>query len=576
MKKFACFASILMLSVFILAACATPAEQAPATADPNEVAAQVNATLTALAPAASSTFTPTPETPPTEGPEVGQLMAAPTEAATEIPPTPTMVPITGDPVTLLGEPSGVDNFDTFNNWTSFNNKCFQSEITGTHYQITAKGLAGLACWEVSWPLLENFYIETMVEMPQTCQPQDRFGMLFRAPDNERGYLYGYTCDGQYTLTAWDGVETTTVLVPQAATSAINASPGAQNRMGFLVSGADIYLYANGLFLAQAQDVTYLAPGKIGYFVRAATEQPFTVTYDFLKIWILEDDFYPPQVTPPPLPTVPVPPPTSNVPTGTTTVNLNVRSGPGTQFPILGVADEGTIGEILGLSPDGAWYAVKVDTSVYGNGQVWVMGQYVTLSNPTGQSLPTITPPLLPSQLNVPQPNTNDPQVTMLDTATIRQGPGVAYPVFGVTPTGARAIVVGNSEDGKWWAIKLETTTGWVYKSFTYAQKTDNVPVLKNPDLPENVTPSVPGTGAPAAITLEPINVRSGPGNTYDSYGKISIGTTLAVIGRSYDSEWLVVNLPTEISANGQGWVAARYVQAENIGSVPVVQTPPLP
>ena len=91
--------------------------------------------------------------------------------------------------------------------------------------------------------------------------------------------------------------------------------------------------------------------------------------------------------------------------------------------------------------------------------------------------------------------------------------------------------------------------------------------------PTDVNPSVPGSGAPAATALEPINVRNGPGSEYDSYGKISIGTSMAVIGRSTDSEWLVVNLPTDISPNGQGWVAARYVQAENIGSVPVIQAP---
>ncbi len=577
MKKIASFTSIFILSVILLAACSVPAEapQAqPMQEEQDQVVEMVNATLTALAPASTSTYTPTPEPSPTPEPTSTPTAIPPTP--TEVLPTPTMVPIEGNPVALLGEPSGVDNFDTFNNWSLFDNKCFKSELTGTQYLSTAKGLAGIACWELSWPLLENFYYETMVEMPQTCQPQDRFGILFRGPDNDRGYLYGFTCDGQYTLTAWDGEETTTVLVPLSATSAINATAGAKNRMGLLVMGADYYLYANGLFLGQAQDITYLEPGKIGYYVRAATEEPFTAAYDYLKIWVLEDDFYPPQVTPPPLPPVSVETPAPNVPTGMTTVNLNVRSGPGLQFPVLGVADEGATGEILGLSPDGDWYAVKVDTSVFGNGQVWVMGKYVTLSNPTGQTLPTITPPLLPSKLNVPQPNTNDPQVTMLETATIRQGPGLEYPVFGVTPSGGRAIVIGNSEDEEWWAIKLETTTGWVYKSYTYAQKTDDVPELKNPDLPTDISPSVPGSGAPAATALEPINVRSGPNSSYASYGAVPIGTRLAVIGRSVDREWLVVNLPTDIAPNGQGWVAARYVQAENIGSVPVVQTPPLP
>ena len=571
MKKVIWIASLGLLGILLFTACAAPAEPVPpATVDPAEVAVQVNATLTALAPMATSTSTPTSEPSPTAEPTATPTEIPPTDTPT---PTATPVPVAGDPAALLGKPSGVDNFDTFNNWTLFDNKCFKSEITGTQYSVTAKGLAGIACWEFSWPLLENFYLETTVEMPVVCLPEDRFGIIFRAPDNDRGYLYGYTCDGRYTLTAWDGVETTTVLVPPAATSAIDTSPGAKNRMGLLVSGADYYLYANGYFLAQALDVTYFDPGKLGYFVRAATEEPFTVAYDNLKIWVLDDHFYPPQVTPPSFPPAPVETPAPNVPTGTSTVNLNVRSGPGVQFAILGTAPKGTVGEILGLSPDGAWYAVKVKTSLSGNGQAWVMAIYVTLSNPTGQALPTMTPPLLPSKLNVPQPGANDPQVTMLETATIRQGPGMVYPVFGVTPIGGRAIVVGNSEDGLWWAIKLETTTGWVYKSYTYAQKTDSVPVVKNPELPGNVSPGVPGSGAPAAITLEPINVRSGPSNSYDSYGQIPIGTRLAVIGKSADGEWLVINLPTSIAANGQGWVAARYVQAENIGSVPVVSAP---
>lgn len=382
MKKTTNFLSMLIFSVFVLAACAAPASAPTEESETVDVSSFVNATLTAIAPAA--TYTPTPEPPPTQEPPP---TSEPTAIPTEVPPTPTLMPIAGDPATLLGEPSGVDNFDTFNNWSLFDNKCFKSELTGTQYLSTAKGLAGIACWELSWPLMENFYLETMVEMPQTCQPADRFGMLFRAPDNERGYLYGFTCDGQYTLTAWDGVETTTVLVPPAASTAITASPGSKNRMGLFVSGADIYLYANGLFLAQAQDVTYFDSGKFGYFVRAATDQPFTVAYDYLKVWLLEDDFYPPQVTPPPLPTAPVPPPASNVPTGVTTVNLNVRSGPGTQFAILGTAPEGTTGEILGLSPDNAWYAVKVDTSLSGNGQAWVMKQYAFFLTPPDRPYP---------------------------------------------------------------------------------------------------------------------------------------------------------------------------------------------
>ncbi|MCK4727058.1 MAG: hypothetical protein KAT29_14700, partial [Anaerolineales bacterium] len=139
-----------------------------------------------LAACASSTQPP-PEAAPTDVP--------PTTAPTEVEPTPTLAPIPGDPAELLGEPTGVDTFDSAANWTLFDNQCFKSEITDGKYVMTAKGLEGIVCWEVSWPQIKDFYNEITIDMPEQCQPDDRFGLLFRAPDNNRGYLYGLTCDG---------------------------------------------------------------------------------------------------------------------------------------------------------------------------------------------------------------------------------------------------------------------------------------------------------------------------------------------------------------------------------------------
>ena len=90
--------------------------------------------------------------------------------------------------------------------------------------MTAKGLAQSPCWEVSWPQLDNFYIETTLQMPETCDAQDRFGLLFRAPDNNRGYLYGFDCGGNYSLSIWDGQDTT-VLVQPTKSDAILNDPG---------------------------------------------------------------------------------------------------------------------------------------------------------------------------------------------------------------------------------------------------------------------------------------------------------------------------------------------------------------
>jgi uncharacterized protein YraI len=571
MKKFRLL-TIIVVAALVLAACSSPTPAPAPTTDSTHVAEIVNATLTAMPPPA--TLTPLPTMAAT-------ATLAPLPTATVPLPTPTLAPVQGDPATFLGKPSGVDNFDSATNWTEYSNNCFSNQITGGQFVMTAKGLTGVTCWTVSWPLLQNFYIETSVVMPTTCNPNDRFGLLFRAPDNTQGYLYGYTCSGQYSLTIWNGSQSIVLIAP-ANNPAILTGPGAINRIGVQAFGQTYDLYANGKFLAEAQDSSYVQPGKIGYFVQAATDQPFTVAYDNLIIWQLTDAFYPTEVTPPPLPEVPVSPPASNVPTGTATSNLNVRSGPSTQYPVIGVVPKGTTGEILGVSQDGAWYAVKVPTSSAASGMAWVSAAYLTLSNPSGKPLPVITPASPPPGVAVPLPPASGaPQVTIVQAATIRQGPTMEYPVYGVTPAGTRAEVAGVSADGQWWAIKMPTSMasdglGWVYKTYTTAQNTQNVKVIQPAPLPTNITPAVPGSGAAAAITIEPINIRSGPGNAYPSLGKVPIGTVMAVVGKSADGQFIVVNLPKNISASGQGWVPAAYVTLQNASNIPVIPPPPVP
>jgi heat shock protein HslJ/uncharacterized protein YraI len=487
--------------------------------------------------------------------------------------------IEGDPALFLGPPDGTEDFNNEKNWTTFDSPCFKSEITGGQFVMTAKGLPQTVCWEVSWPQLDNFYLETTFEMPETCDPQDRFGLLFRAPDNNRGYLYGFDCGGNYNLSIWDG-QSTTVLVEPTKSEAILNTPQEVNRLGLLTFGENISLYANGVYLETMTDYTYLEEGKIGYFVRAAMEQPFTVRYDQLRLWALEDEFYPPTVVQP-LPPVDIPDPDPNAPSGEARVNVNVRTGPSMLFPVRGVAQQGDTGEILGLSPDGFWYAVKVPTSLVGTGIAWVATDYVNLTNPSGQPLAVITPPLLPPLVSFPAPPVNAPQVTMREPATMRSGPTLEFPVYGVAPTGSRAEVLGQSEDGEWWVVRLPTSLasdgiGWIPKLYTSASNVAGVPEIKTPDLPKNITPAALASGAPSLVTREPLNVRSGPGNQYPSLGKVSIGTILAVVGVSPDREYYVVNVPLEIDRSGRGWVPARYVRTENVSNVPVVQPPPVP
>jgi uncharacterized protein YraI len=213
--------------------------------------------------------------------------------------------------------------------------------------------------------------------------------------------------------------------------------------------------------------------------------------------------------------------------------------------------------------------------VIGNGTGWVSADYVTTSNTAG--VPVISGPPLPPTQVPPTPAPGAPTGIAIEAVNIRSGPSTDYPSYGVAPQGAQGTIVGRNSDGTWWAVALPTSTapegyGWVSASYVYAINAGNVPVLDAPPAVPIITVPAPAEGAPTAITLEPVNVRSGPGSSFSSLGQVPIGTAMEVIGKSADGEWLVINAGSN-SSNGQGWVLARVCQQSNTENVPVIDAP---
>jgi uncharacterized protein YraI len=382
--------------------------------------------------------------------------------------------------TLLGEPEGVDTFDSKGNWTLFDNDCFKSEITDGRYWMESKGLEGIICWEVSWPLIENFYIETEVYMPETCQPNDRFGFLFRAPDNFRGYQFGLTCDGQYYMSSWDG-EQTNVIVEPARSDAIFVGPGELNRIGVIAFGDEYLLYSNGVLLGGALDSTFVEEGKIGYFIRATTDQGFLTSYDNLKVWLLDDQFIHPAATPPPG-TGEIPTPEPGAASVTATTYLNVRTGPGLQYPVLFVAQPGGTGEAIGITSDGAWYAVKLPTELSSTGSGWVSATYVIPQNT--ENLPVVPVPPLPPEVPAPPPEPEEPTVTTTDVLSVRNGPSNQCESYGKASNGVTAEAIGVSADGGWYAVIIPEEhapdgVGWLNANYLVTNNTENLPVAES-------------------------------------------------------------------------------------------------
>jgi uncharacterized protein YraI len=480
-----------------------------------------------------------------------------------------------DPAVLLGEPDGVDTFDSDANWTLFDNQCFKSEITDGKYFMTAKGLNGIVCWEVSWPEIKDFYNEITVDMPLECQPEDRFGLFFRAPDNNRGYLFGLACDGRYSMTMWDG-ESTTVIVEPTPSEVIHVGPGAVNRIGVVAYGGSYLLYANGIFLTEARNYTFTGEGKLGLFVRASTDLGFVVAYDNLGVWVLEDQYYHPTSSTPPT-TSPIPTPEAGAATVTTVTYVNVRSGPGTQYPIYFVAAPGATGHALGITENGAWYAVRLPTTVSGNGIGWVSAAYVIPVNTEG--LPILVAPPLPPDVVIPPPDVSAPTVTNFEPLNVRSGPGTGYPSYGVGPVGSSAPVIGISADGIWYVVSISTDyapdgVGWVNANYVVLSNPSGIeiPVISNPEELPPVSPPPPSEGAPTVTSTDAINVRNGPSNQCTSYGVAEIGASAVATGISADGKWYQIQISTDIAPDGIGWVNGNYLIKSNTENLPVTQS----
>jgi hypothetical protein len=256
-----------------------------------------NTSLPALAQTAEDTGTPT--SAPTETP-LPTATETPAAVPTDTPALPTstiaVTPVAaftaapGDPVARLGNPTSSDPMDNAAvwNWTvgpsQFNNIDFRDGalLLTANSDISGWRLAGTES-------LDNVYIE-MVAGLDKCAASDNYGIIFRVPvlrEADRGYLFGFTCDGKYYLKMWDGKVSPdgkmTTLISPTRNAAIQPGSHVFNRMGVMAVGNRLLLYANGAYLAEFQDSLYPG-GYFGVFVNQDYTPLLTLRVDQMGYW----------------------------------------------------------------------------------------------------------------------------------------------------------------------------------------------------------------------------------------------------------------------------------------------------
>jgi uncharacterized protein YraI len=236
-------------------------------------------------------------------------------------------------------------------------------------------------------------------------------------------------------------------------------------------------------------------------------------------------------------------------TADTTVNLNIRQGPGVQHAIIGTLPAGTVVGFTGFT-DTTRTWVQVDTALTPVG--WVAARFLT-HVPADLQVATaeqISPPADPVGIG-PAP---DVPVTTVNL-NVRQGPGVQHAIVDTLMRGTEVELTGlHDGTGEWVQVETDATTGWVAARFL-----SQVPLAELEPLPAEEVAEPEDVFSPAvvtAVTLANLNIRQGPGVQHAILDTLPAGTVVGFTGFTDSTRtWVQVD-----AADGPvGWVAARFL-----------------
>ena len=139
--------------------------------------------------------------------------------------------------------------------------------------------------------------------------------------------------------------------------------------------------------------------------------------------------------------------------------LNIRSGPGTDYDVIGFLNDGS--KVTIVSTSNEWIKIK-----YGSITGYVYKDYVTVESNTSSNSTTTT--------------SSKTGIVSTDVLNVRSGPGTTYGTLGTLYQGA-LVDISSSSNG-WYKIKYGSGTGYVsseYITLTEANSTTNTSTNSN-------------------------------------------------------------------------------------------------
>ena len=189
----------------------------------------------------------------------------------------------------------------------------------------------------------------------------------------------------------------------------------------------------------------------------------------------------------------------------------------------------------------------------------------TVATETALPVPSLTETLPPSA--TPPPTLTSTPVLFAGTLStrlnVRSGPGTSYDSLGLLNAGETVQVVFQSGDGKWYQILYPSAAqgrAWVAAQFVTLAAGAQVPL-------EGQAQGTTSNGSSGRVTQK-LNVRSGPGTSFDALGTLEPESVVALTGKDSTASWFQIEYSS--GPGGRGWITAQYVQTEDTARLPVL------
>ncbi len=180
---------------------------------------------------------------------------------------------------------------------------------------------------------------------------------------------------------------------------------------------------------------------------------------------------------------------------------------------------------------------------------------------------TLPPTYTPFPTETPPPPTAAPTIVPVEGITttqvyVRAAPSTQGPSLGLLPASSKVQVIGKAPGNQWYQILYEggkDGKGWVAAQFVLLPAGAEIPLIG--------AESGSGSGV-SGVVLQKLNVRSGPGTSFNSLGMLNPQDVVTLTGKNASGTWLQIEYPA--GPNGKGWVTAAYIQIKGNGELPIV------